>query len=187
MKHFWKRLHTFLTQRLYTNETIIIFQHDTIQPIESSAVIKKADQANLKDVLNFQNERYLATFRKFLQQGDIGYLAYLEQKCVHRSWVKSSPQKVSLHPLLTIDLEPENIWIHYCETAPNARGNNVYPYVLSKIANDFQAANKILISINEKNIASIKGVKKAGFKEYKRYKLLIICGIKSVKVIKKDG
>jgi ribosomal protein S18 acetylase RimI-like enzyme len=75
-------------------------------------------------------------------------------------------------------LKEDEAFIHYCETAPEARRNNIYPYVLTKIVDDFKDRKKIFVSVNAKNVASMKGVEKAGFREAKRWKLLVVLGIR---------
>jgi len=111
----------------------------------------------VKDVLEFQSPRYLSTFEHFLHRGDTGYFAYLDGKCVHRSWVVHSPQTIHLHPMLPKKLQEGEAFIHYCETAPQARGQNIYPAVLAKIAEDFRDyGHALMICTNAKNKSSIR-------------------------------
>ena len=100
------------------------------------------------------------------------------------SWVKHTPQTVNLHWAVPMRLKKNEAFIHYCETAPSARGMNIYPAVLSRICNDFREKASIMISCNAKNSASIRGIEKAGFRERERVQVLIIMGIKRVKVLK---
>lgn len=177
-----RKIYHYIKMRIYLNETIILFQHQRHTDQKSPATVVEANKDNIGDVLSFQDERYVKTFNRFLDIGDKGYFAYLNGKCVHRSWVKHKPQNVFLHPLLSISLNYNEAFIHYCETAPDARGKNIYPHVLSRIAADFKNYSRILISVNKKNTPSIKGVKKAGFVELESYKIIVIFGIRYVKV-----
>lgn len=68
------------------------------------------------------------------------------------------------YPYKSYKLKDDEVFIHYCETAPMARGLGIYPFVLSKIINDFFNKKKI-ISVDAKNTPSIRGIKKVGFKE----------------------
>lgn len=181
MKRF-KRFLFALSVRLFTYEKIIIFfsKQETLQG-KRGTDIRPATQANLADILNFQPARYVEVFRQFLALGDKGYYAYLDGKCVHRSWVKSNEQVVYPHWAYPMKLKPNQHFIHYCETAPQARGKGVYPAVLSKIVDDFKDRGEILMSINAKNIASIKGAQKAGFKEVGGVKILVIFGMKFIR------
>jgi ribosomal protein S18 acetylase RimI-like enzyme len=175
---FLAKLYKFMKRRLYVNETLLLFEHKVKTEQKAPVEIRYASMENVSDILNFQPERYVRVFEEFLSLDDRGYFAYLDGKCVHRSWVKHTPQVVDLHPLLSMNLEENWAFIHYCETAPDARGKNIYPYVLTKIVDDFRGKKRILICVNEENTPSVKGVKKAGFQEKKRLKLLVILGIK---------
>jgi len=175
---FLAKLYDVIKKRLYVNEVLILFEHKVKTKQKAPGEIRYASMETLPDILNFQPERYVEIFEKFLSLGDRGYFVYLNGKCVHRSWVKHTPQIVYLHPLLPMDLNENAAFIHYCETAPDARGKNIYPYVLTKIVDDFKNKEKILICVNQKNAPSIKGVKRAGFIEQKRVQLLVILGIK---------
>jgi methionyl-tRNA formyltransferase len=159
-----KKLLNYIKIRLYINETIVLYSLENHQLQSSVATIKHATNDNLKDILYFQHQRYLNVFKNFLSLGDQGYFAYLKDKCIHRSWVKLNEQIVYPHWATPYKLRKNEIFIHYCETAPEARGKNIYPNVLGKIIKEH--SNKdILISVNEENIASIKGVEKVGFRE----------------------
>ncbi len=183
MIKFLKKLYKFVWKRFYVNETLILFSHHTYKEVSSSAVIKDATESNLSDILTFQNRRYVDTFKIFLNIGDSGYFAYLDGLCVHRSWVKHTPQTVNLHWAFPMKLKKDEAFIHYCETAPSSRGMSIYPAVLSHIVNDFRDKASVMISCNAKNNSSIKSIEKAGFRERERVHVLIIMGIKRIKVL----
>jgi hypothetical protein len=188
-KSFLKKLVKYLMRRLYVNDHLILFEHKKDVDVISEAKIRQADLKNLSDVLSFQSEHYLNTFRKFILAGDIGYFAYLENRCVHRSWAKSNCQIVYLHPLIPMKLQDGDVFIHWCETAKTVRGKNIYPSVLAKIAKDFTSKKRIMICVNERNQASVKGVKKAGFEPLEIHRIIMICGFKIVwkKSVKSDS
>lgn len=176
-----KRLLMAIKMRLFCYETVYLFISKKNKSVDYARTeIRPATQENLADVLNFQSARYVEVFRNFLALGDRGYYAYLDDKCVHRSWVKSNEQVVYPHWAYPLKLQPSQHFIHYCETAPQARGKGIYPAVLSKIVDDFKDNGEILMSINTKNIASIKGAQKAGFVERERVKVLVILGLKFI-------
>lgn len=174
-----KRIFNFLQHCLYVDETLILFEHDRPVPQISPAVIAYITHENVSDVLDFQHSRYKSIFEDFLRRGDTGYFAYLDGKCVHRSWVVQQPRTVHLHPLLPRQLREGELFIHYCETAPEARGKSIYPAVLSRITEDFRnTGRRLMISVNVKNKSSIKGVVKAGFKERERERIIVLLGMK---------
>lgn len=178
---FLKKLFNYTKMRTYINETIILYDLKEYTPHSSVATIKLTTEDNLSDVLHFQSQRYIDIFKNFLLLGDKGYFAYLQDKCIHRSWVKSNEQVVYPHWAYPYKLKKDEVFIHYCETAPEARGKNIYPHVLSNIIKGHQDKD-ILISVNDENIASKKGVEKVGFRERERVKVLILLGMKFIKV-----
>jgi len=181
-----KKLLNFIKSRLYINETIILYSLKNYQSQTSLATVKHATGDNLKDILYFQDERYLDIFKNFLLLGDKGYFGYLQDKCIHRSWLKGNQQTVYPHWLIPHKLKENEVFIHYCETAPEARGKNIYPYALSNIIEEHQD-KEILISVNDENIASKKGVEKVGFRERERVKVLMILGMKFIKKTTKEN
>jgi len=184
-----KKLINYIINRFYCNETIVLYNlksHDAYNPIKSVAIIKHATIDNLKDILYFQPERYIDIFKNFLAQGDKGYFAYIDNKCIHRSWVKTNEQTVYFHWAYPYKLKRNEVFVHYCETAPQARGKNVYPHVLSTIIEEHRNKD-VLISINNNNIPSKKGVEKVGFRERERIKIIVVLGFKIIKRIVKDS
>ena len=183
---FIKTIINYVNSRLYTKDTVILFNLQNHKNQSSVASIKHATDKNIFDILHFQNTKYIDVFKKFLSLGDKGYLGYLKGVCIHRSWVKENMQVINLHWASRYKLKRNEIIIHYCETAPEARGKNIYGHVLSTIIEEHKNKN-ILISINEKNKISIKVAQKVGFRETEREKILVIMGIKFIKkTIKND-
>lgn len=183
--NFIKKLYRFVFMRLYVNDCVIIYKHKEHISVSSIAQIQKVKSNSLQDVLQFQHPKYVKIFQNFLSLGDKGYYAYLGKKCIHRSWVKGNEQIVYPHWAYLYKLKDNEVFIHYCETAPEARGKRIYPHVLSTIAEEYKDKN-ILISVNDKNIASKKGIEKVGFKEVIRIKILIILGIKYIKEVRQN-
>ncbi|MFW3344165.1 hypothetical protein [Aliarcobacter butzleri] len=181
-----KKMINFIKNRFYTNDTIVLYSLKNYQIQTSVATIKHATNENLKDVLYFQPQKYIDIFKNFLSLGDKGYFAYIKDKCIHRSWIKGNQQIVYPHRLVPHKLKENEVFIHYCETAPEARGKNIYPHVLSNIIEEHQD-KEILISVNETNIGSIKGVEKVGFRERERVKVLVILGMKFIKKTTKEN
>jgi len=177
------RLHSVINFRILHFDTIILYEHKELKEISSPAVIKNVDYHMLPDILSFQDKKYLELFKNFLENGDQGYFAYLDGKCVHRTWVKLGPQEVNLHHFWKKSLKENELFIHYCETAEEARGKSIYPGVLAKIVKDFKEKYTIYISTSLKNQASIKAIEKAGFKEKERKKITAFLGLKQIKII----
>ena len=99
---------------------------------------------------------------------------------MHRTWTKSNGV-ATIHAFYTIPLSSNQIFIHWCETASSARGHGIYPKVLHRVCNE-HPSDEILIAVNENNLASRRGVEKAGFIIKERIKVLVVLGIKHIKV-----
>jgi hypothetical protein len=106
--------------------------------------------------------------RERLSREDLCYVAYLQGKLAHYSWVQRSG-KHDIEPAATVhDVAAGEIWIYHCETAPWARGNRIYPFVLSTIVSDHirQGFGGARIYTTGDNIASQKGILRVGFRQY---------------------
>lgn len=172
---------------LYSKKILLVYDHNRFQNQSSSARIVKANDSNIYDTRSFQNEEYIKVFLGFLKKGDTGYLAYEKGECVHRSWVRSGVQSVNLNWAFKLQIEKNEHYIHYCETAVKARGKNIYPHILIHIAQDYKNKGRVFLTVNKKNMPSIKGVEKAGFIEKERIMLLVIFGFKIKRVRRSTG
>lgn len=146
-------------------ETFGIFKKAINTDIYSEATVVEVTNSNLEDVLDFNESYLLETFSNFLSQGDKGFYAYLENKCVHRSWVKFGPQRMQIFQNYSYDLGKDDIYIHYCATAEFARGKSVYPFVLQHICRKFPDKNVFLMALDRKKSAR-RGAEKAGFRKF---------------------
>ena len=182
---FLQKLFSFVKSRIYVNETIILYQLNKYKKYQSLATIQCAKYNNLTDILYFQDKIYIDIFQNFLKMGDTGYFAYIDENCIHRSWVKSNNQIVYPHWTLPYKLKDNEIFIHYCETAPEARRKNIYPHVLSHISDNFKD-KKILISVNKNNLASIRGIQKVGFEKKESVQTIVLIGIKFKRYLTND-
>lgn len=91
------------------------------------------------------------------------FLVFSEDRLTHVSWLWYHPG--IREQLVNVKLKANEGHIATCYTAPDFRGNNIYPVVLQHILK--YAANKnmsrVYISSAPKNVASIRGIEKAGF------------------------
>lgn len=99
------------------------------------------------------------------QRGDVCYLASLDGRRAHYSWV----QRSGLHPIteagVSVPVGNGALWIYHCRTAEWARGRRIYPATLRRIVNDHFAKgySTAWIYTSKENIASQKGILQAGF------------------------
>ena len=102
-----------------------------------------------------------------LRRGDICYVARTDGKIAHYSWV----QHRGFHPIdpagTGSDVAEGEFWIYNCRTVEWAKGRRIYPCTLSRILRDHmqQRFLKAIIYTTRSNMASQKGILRAGFKQ----------------------
>jgi GNAT superfamily N-acetyltransferase len=119
-------------------------------------------------------------FRSFLARGDRGFYAYRDGRVVHRTWVRMGPATERLwHAWGAIEVPAGEAYLHYCETAPSARGLGLYPATLAHAAGVARllGAREVSISTDLENAASRRGIERAGFTEYRRVRVDIRFGV----------
>ncbi len=170
---------------VFRRAVVIIYRHENdvvpTSPVEIPKLeIRPVDASNVTDVLAMEPEERVVEFRRFLEQGDRGYYAYLDGRVVHRAWVQEGPRNAHLwHGHGDHLLGPGDAFIHYCETAVEARGRGIYPAVLRRVVADARrrGIRTITIATDLDNIASRHGIEKAGFTEFQRVMIEIRFGI----------
>lgn len=130
---------------------------------KNDILILKVTSENIKDILEFRSQSTLNIFIELLNNNHKGYYAYLNGKCCHCTWVLFEDGWQSISKYIEVKLNKKIGYISYCETADWARGKSIYPNVLRYIVNNCANVSKFFIVTNSKNIASIKGIEKAGF------------------------
>ena len=159
---------------MFASEKLLLYRSQTLTGQTSPTEIKMATPENINDILYFDSRTNVDKFQRFLAQGDHGYLGYLGKNCVHRSWVKCVPEKVFLHWALPMELKENEAYIHFCETAPVARGKNIFAHILSRISEEYQHCNNVYICVNFKNKASIRSIEKAGYVKIRSYRIIAL-------------
>ena len=167
-----------LKSRIFLDESFILYEYHKHSDIKSTIELKEAKESNLDDVLDFDTNRNYLSMKKMLKNGEKGKLGYSKGKCIHRSWFKDSKGKALIFKFLPIQLTEDDVYIHDCATSIEVRGQSIYPYVISKIARDAGSGKRILIATNVNNIASVRGIEKAGFKGIELWRIKVILGFK---------
>ncbi len=175
-----------LRRFIWLDDTELLYIHSgkTVCSVPAAAIkIEKVTPENVEDAGSFQSENYIRSFRNFLKKGFVGYYAYKDGVCVHRSWVFE--RKMQIHSLVAEPLLENQIYIAWCETAGFARGLGIYPQVLVRIENDYEG-REIFIATKETNFASRRGIEKAGFELYRVYRIKRILGKTNIVVEQKS-
>ena len=94
-----------IKRRIYTYDEVGIYHAHSVQCVDDKKDIKicHVNYDNINDALSFQSKQYIKCFKEFLDNGDIGYYAYLGGECVHRTWTKSNGV-AAIHAFYTIPL-----------------------------------------------------------------------------------
>jgi len=127
--------------------------------------ISTADIEDLKSVRTL-SEFKIDQFHQRMERGDQCFVAVHAGKPVHFSWLQTSGS----HPISPAArswlVKPGEAWIYDCRTADVAQRNGIYPFVLTSILRHLnsQSFTYAWIYTSTSNIASQKGIKKAGFK-----------------------
>lgn len=171
----FKRLINVIRNSLKYYSNIVITYKYSDQAINPSPVkIVNVSYDNYKDASIYEPIWKVEQFKKFLDDGDIGYYAYLDGKYVHRSWVTFGKKIIPLwYHFVPLKMDENEAFIGWCETVPSARGNNIYSAVLSRIANDLSNKLKTIYGATTiDNIASQRGLQKAGFIEIEKTRVI---------------
>lgn len=175
----YAKFHRIVLMRIYSDSTVLLLELQNRVAVSSPAEIKAVSPQNVEDALAFESPAQVRKFKTFLQNGHRGYYAYLNNTCVHRSWLMEGPAKAQLHKFYSFDLASREVFIEYCETAPQARGKNIFTHVLAYIGTQYPE-HRVLIGVDADNTSSIRSMQKAGFVETDRKRIRIILGIRKV-------
>jgi len=100
-----------------------------------------------------------------INRGDLCYVAYLDGRLAHYSWV----QRSGLHPIteagMSVLVGSNEFWIYHCKTVEWARGRRLYPATLERIVKDHfsEGYSTAWIYTSRENLPSQKGILRAGF------------------------
>lgn len=156
----------------------------SVEP-KCSIQIRKASEKDLWLVASFYGCEEGSDERKeiveALQAGDECFLMFEGLNVVHCSWLRLGRLiGIGLKQLYQLDLRAGEACVYHSKTSPVYRGLNFYPAMLLHIQKQFFArkGEKIYICCGVENIASVKGIQKAGFSCERKLSILQIFGRK---------
>jgi RimJ/RimL family protein N-acetyltransferase len=124
---------------------------------------------DIGSIRDYAGKNYIQETKRRLSNNWILFIAYMNDELVGAAWAltNTSDLKIKIVPLLEGDIVIINCW-----TLPSFRGRNIYPFLLSLVAKHFEERNfkRAFVYANERNIPSIMGIKKAGYKHFINYK-----------------
>lgn len=99
---------------------------------------------------------------RFLDRGELGYLAYLDGECVHQSWLAIGPTATWPHWSHSAEIGAHQGYVYFSETAPHARGRGIFAAVLKRIVADHPDLS-LTMEVSHDNLASQRSARKAGW------------------------
>lgn len=145
----------------------------------SQVTVSRASFSNLQDLLAFDDADELDALASLLDQGEEGYLGYVDSECVHRSWLAIGPTRVWEHWSQTRFIPEGHGYVYYCETSPAARGLGVFPQVLSRISAEHPDLT-LTMAIDAANASSRRAAEKAGWTHVETVTYSIVAGRRTV-------
>ncbi|MGW9156985.1 GNAT family N-acetyltransferase [Microbacterium sp. NPDC055665] len=128
--------------------------------------LRPIDHENVSEAEGLRSVSVANTFRRFIDAGRFGVFAVVNGEVVGHAWVTSPvdrPQVVNTYAKLAAG---ESL-IHYCYVAPGQRGQGLYAQMLHETAAWARGRGATLITVDTSsdNVASKKGIRRAGFTE----------------------
>jgi hypothetical protein len=125
------------------------------------------------EVINIERVNCLSEIARFdvdqglrwLRRGDLCYVAYLNGRLAHFTWVQRSGTHLILEAGRNVTVESGDFWLYYSLTSEWARGNGLHTAILKRINSDHFVIGyrRGYIYTNCDNIASQKAILRAGF------------------------
>ena len=130
-------------------------------PYDTASQHKKIEVVPIKDKLccGTLKERIWTIYWFLLTSGKAKIYLIRDEKgeVIHSSYVIPKCMKFPFMGEQDIEIGP-------CATRPDYRGVGLYPYVLAEIIkNESQKHGKVFMIVDDKNVASIRGIEKVSF------------------------
>lgn len=170
--------------------SVLLFRQTAAPDLPAAATIRPVTPDTVRDALPMAGAAKVEEFRAFLARGDLGFYAYDGGTVIHHSWVRRGPDRRPLwHSYVPWTIPAGDAYLHYCETAPAARGRGIYPTVLALAAARARSAGArdAWIATIAENPASVRGIVKAGFREERRFELRVIFGFGRAREVAPGG
>ena len=160
---------------LLRKKTLCLFEVDLIRSFLPDCVARLEVDYHVLDNGAWQAQRNIEhitdrrLFQSRLARGEQFWTAQLDDKIISYCWATGEPVEIGeMHRV--ISPRDGEIYLYDAFTFPEYRGQNLYPAILNRILthNRQQDLQRALIFVLDDNVASIRGVQKAGFCEFQR-------------------
>ncbi len=161
---------------MLTKKTLCLFEVDLSSGGLPSCEARLAVEYRLLDAAAWSEQPNVdhvtdrLLFQSRFERGEYIWTAHNEaDKIVSYCWVTTKPVEIG-EIGCAINPRPDEIYLYDAFTFAEYRGQNLYPAVMHRILSHSQEAGlrRALIFVMSDNVASIRGVRKAGFREFQR-------------------
>ena len=164
---------------LFSVDEVFIYKIDLTssqfdEPDHTGSRIVKGDLKDLEIYRQSHSHDYWEFNCYLFDQVSDFFVSFSGENIQHISWIYDH-----CAPNRFIKLNPLQLEIKYCLTLPEYRGQGIYPHVLRHIIR-YGSQNQyteIFMAVDKNNIASIRGIEKAGFHIVHRMKWIKVFGI----------
>lgn len=160
---------------LFTKKILCLFQVDLKATVLPECTARCTVEYRVLDALawsiqphtNHIPDRHV--FQARLAQGEQFWTAQKDAKIVSYCWATRNPVEIG-EIYCTISPRADEVYLYDAFTFAEYRGQNLYPALLHRILvhSRQQGLRRALIFVMSDNVASIRGVQKAGFEEFQR-------------------
>lgn len=169
---------------MWTKKTLCLFEADLTSGALPSCEARLAVDYRLLDVaawaeqsnVDHITDRFL--FQPRFERGELVWTAHNDaNKIVSYCWVTRKPVEIG-EIGCAVNPRADEIYLYDAFTFAEYRGQNLYPAVMQRILEHSRKAGlrRALIFVMNDNVASIRGVRKAGFHEFQRVTYYNIIG-----------
>ena len=161
---------------MLTKKTLCLFEVDlssgSLPTCEARLDVdfRLLDAAAWSEQTNVDHVTDRMLFQSRFERGELIWTAHGDaERIVSYCWVTKKPVEIG-EIGCAINPRPDEIYLYDAFTFADYRGQNLYPAVMHRILAHSREAGlrRALIFVMSDNVASIRGVRKAGFREFQR-------------------
>mgnify|MGYP001602683393 CR=1 FL=1 len=137
-----------------------------LEPPARTVEIRSIERESVSEAERLRSASVATAFLRFIDSGRFGVFAVVDGTAVGHAWVTRpvhKPQVLNTYARLAAG---ESL-IHYCYVAPEQRGQGIYAQMLHETAAWARehGATRVTVDTSTDNVASQKGIQRAGFVE----------------------
>jgi ribosomal protein S18 acetylase RimI-like enzyme len=159
----------------FVKKTLCLFEVELKHPLFPDCEARLAVAYRVLDAAAWTIQPYTShlsernLFQERLKRGEQFWTAQHEERIVSYCWATRDPVEIG-EVRCMVSPRDDEVYLYDAFTFPEYRGHNLYPALLQRILEHSgqQGLRRALIFVLSDNMASIRGVQKAGFREFQR-------------------